>query len=71
MYFDPVSVSGMLMLSTAFLPSTPTAGPDKKTEQAGEYKVPEYFQYNELSFYDIDLDMAKYRLKQPTPGEKY
>lgn len=35
------------------------------------YKVPEYFQYNEHSYYDIDMDMLKYRLEQPHPGGKY
>ena len=37
----------------------------------GAYKVPEYYQYNEHSYYDIDVDMIKYRLEQPHPGRKY
>ena len=35
------------------------------------YKVPEYYQYNENSYYDIDMNMLKYRLEQPHPGRKY
>jgi hypothetical protein len=29
-----------------------------------KYCVPEYYQYNEMSFYDIDRDMANFRLPQ-------
>ena len=35
------------------------------------YKVPEYYQYNENSYYDIDREMMKHRLEQPHPGGKY
>ncbi|KAF5308909.1 hypothetical protein FQR65_LT00609 [Abscondita terminalis] len=31
----------------------------------GEYKNPEYFSYNELSYYEAEIEMAKYRLPQP------
>jgi len=39
-------------------------GPGASKE--GEYKNPEYYQYNPMSFYDIEKDMASYRLKQPS-----
>ena len=37
----------------------------------GTYKVQEYFHYNPHSFYDIDMEMIKFRLEQPVPGTKY
>jgi len=44
--------------------SSPPVGPGASKE--GEYKNPEYYQYNPMSFYDIEKDMASYRLKQPS-----
>lgn len=38
------------------------------TDQSKEatYGAPEYYQYNEYSFNDINLEMAKYRLPRPS-----
>ena len=51
-------------------PTTTTSSSDKEDDHR-VYKVPEYYQYNEHSYYDIDEDMLKYRLEQPHPGGKY
>lgn len=40
-------------------------------EQDDVYQVPEYFQYNEFSYYDLDINMLEHRLQQPKPGLKY
>ena len=40
------------------------------TDDPGQYKVPEYYQYDKNSYYDLDKDMVKYRIEQPKPGEK-
>lgn len=50
---------------------TATSGDSVKGGDQSVYKVPEYYQYNEDSYYDIDMDMLKYRLEQPHPGGKY
>ena len=31
------------------------------------YKVQEYFSYNQNSFYDLECDLEKHRLEQPSP----
>lgn len=30
------------------------------------YKVPEYYQHNQMSYIDFEVEMMKYRLPQPT-----
>ena len=57
--------------SISFRSHAHCSGADTKSSTDGVYNVPEYFQYDELSYYDLDIDMLKYRLKQPKPGEKY
>ena len=37
----------------------------------GRYQVEEYFNYNPHSYYDLEMTMRKYRLKQPKPGKEY
>lgn len=32
----------------------------------GEYKVPEYFCYDRFSYHGAEVELAKYRLPQPT-----
>jgi len=44
--------------------SSPPVGPGASKE--GEYKNPEYYQYNPMSFYDIEKDMEAFRLTQPS-----
>ena len=36
----------------------------------GPYKNPEYYTYNEMSFYDIERDMKSFRLPQPSSLKK-
>lgn len=57
--------------TTLDLKSTGNTGGSSSGKDQNVYKVQEYFQYNEASYYDIDKDMLKYRLEQPRPGEKY
>ncbi|KAF0300234.1 NADH dehydrogenase [ubiquinone] flavoprotein 3, mitochondrial [Amphibalanus amphitrite] len=33
--------------------------------KAGTYKNPEYYRYNPMSYFDLELDMKKDRLPQP------
>ena len=37
------------------------------TDDIATYKVQEYFSYNENSFYDLECDLEKHRLEQPSP----
>ncbi|XP_063958056.1 uncharacterized protein LOC135154709 [Lytechinus pictus] len=49
-------------------PSKPAAA--SKASTGGEsYQVPEYYQYNEMSYYQMESDMRKGRLPQPNPGQ--
>ncbi|CAG7828224.1 unnamed protein product, partial [Allacma fusca] len=38
--------------------------------KTGKYQNPEYFMYHELSYTDMDVVMAKYRLPQPSSRPK-
>ena len=40
----------------------PTVGKGK------EYQAPEYFGYNNYSYFDVEVDMAKQRCPQPKSG---
>ena len=64
-FLDPSSTTAATTSTT-----TSSSGSDKGGDQS-VYKVPEYYQYNENSYYDIDMNMLKYRLEQPHPGRKY
>lgn len=35
-------------------------------EYINQYKCPEYHGYNDMSFYDIENEMEKYRCQQPS-----
>ena len=37
------------------------------TDDNATYKVHEYFSYNQNSFYDLECDLEKHRLEQPSP----
>ncbi|CAG4953239.1 unnamed protein product [Colias eurytheme] len=41
-------------------------GPNVDPNKAGPYKVPEYFLYDNMSFFEAEKEMAKYRLPQPS-----
>ncbi|OQR76836.1 hypothetical protein BIW11_07519 [Tropilaelaps mercedesae] len=46
--------------------SSSVAAPEARIKAAGEeYLVPEYFQHNEYSFYDLNNDMLGRRMPQP------
>lgn len=61
---QPPSVPG-LSTSVVKNPSGPV-GPNVDKDKAGPYKVPEYFCYNTMSYYEAEVEMAKYRLPQPS-----
>lgn len=44
-----------------------------KTDDSSTYKVPEYYQFNHYSYFDIEKEMVKYRQKQPSslPHHEY
>ena len=49
-------------------PTAQPVGPGAKSD--GEYKVPEYFQYNTMSYHEAEVEMAKYRVPQPNANRK-
>lgn len=44
-------------------PTTGPVGPGAST--TGEYKVPEYFCFNNTSYYEAEIEMAQFRCPQP------
>lgn len=45
-------------------PNKGPVGPGAKVD--GDYKVPEYFNYNTMSYHEAEVEMAKYRIPQPS-----
>ena len=45
---------------------TPGVDQSKKAQLPGEYKSKEYYDFNQYSFYDIEKEMVKHRLPQPS-----
>lgn len=61
---SPENVPG---LSSAVVSSaTEPVGPGVKPDKSGVYKTPEYFCYNRMSFYEAEVEIAKYRNPPPT-----
>lgn len=50
-------------------PTSQPVGPGAKTD--GEYKVPEYFLYNNMSYAEAEVEMAKFRVPQPSADRKW
>ncbi|XP_063242257.1 uncharacterized protein LOC134542163 [Bacillus rossius redtenbacheri] len=59
---DPGNVPG---LSSAVL-SVPPGEVGPHASKQAEYKNPEYFCYNEFSYFEAENEMLKYRLPQPS-----
>lgn len=55
-------------LSTAVHTTQEPVGPG--ASKTGEYKVPEYFNYNKNSYFEAEVEMNKYRLPQPSSLKK-
>lgn len=54
-------------LSSAVVrPASQPVGPNVDPTKSGAYKVPEYFCYDNMSFFEAEVEMAKYRLPQPS-----
>lgn len=49
-------------------PTTGPVGPGAKTD--GDYKVPEYFCFNQYTFTEAEIELAKYRVPQPSALKK-
>ncbi|CAB3255916.1 unnamed protein product [Arctia plantaginis] len=54
-------------LSSAVVhPASGPVGPNVEPNKEGAYKVPEYFCYDNMSFFEAEIEMAKFRLPQPS-----
>ncbi|XP_055841935.1 uncharacterized protein LOC129909026 [Episyrphus balteatus] len=49
-------------------PATEPVGPGASAN--GEYKVPEYFCFSRVSYFEAEVEMAKYRCPQPKANRK-
>ncbi|XP_032518011.1 uncharacterized protein LOC116770586 [Danaus plexippus] len=45
-------------------------GPGVDPNKAGPYKVPEYFCYDNMSYFEAEIEMSKYRCPQPSAVKK-
>lgn len=62
----PENVPGMS--SAVVFTATEPVRPGVQTDKSGIYKTPEYFCYNRMSFYEAEVEIAKYR--NPPPAIK-
>lgn len=59
-------------LSAAVIhPAAQPVGPGVDPNKSGAYKVPEYFCYDSTSFFEAEIEMAKFRLPQPSAIKKW
>ncbi|XP_017483942.1 PREDICTED: uncharacterized protein LOC108372702 [Rhagoletis zephyria] len=49
-------------------PSSTPLGPG--ASHTSEYKVPEYYSFNRFSYAEAEVEIAKYRLPQPSANKK-
>ncbi|XP_053950656.1 uncharacterized protein LOC129239658 [Anastrepha obliqua] len=49
-------------------PTSEPLGPGAST--SGKYKVPEYYSFNRFSYAEAEVEIAKYRLPQPSAHKK-
>lgn len=58
-------------LSSAVIhPASEPLGPGVDPKKAGPYKVPEYFCYDNMSYFEAEIEMSKFRLPQPSALKK-
>lgn len=64
-------VSNVPGLSSAVIePAAAPVGPNVEPDKSGAYKVPEYFCYNNTSFFEAEIEMSKFRCPQPSALKK-
>lgn len=56
--------------SAVVIPTAEPVGPGIKPDKSGAYKSPEYFCYNDMSYYEAEVEMAKYRCPPPNANRK-
>lgn len=59
----PENVPGLS--SAVIFSATEPVGPGVQPDKSGVYKTPEYFCYNRMSFYEAEVEIAKYRNPPP------
>ncbi|XP_072930300.1 uncharacterized protein NdufV3 [Epargyreus clarus] len=58
-------------LSSAVIhPVSEPVGPGVDPQKSGAYKVPEYFCYDNMSYFEAEIEMAKFRCPQPSALKK-
>lgn len=56
--------------SNVIHPAEAPVGPGVDPNKSGAYKVPEYFCYDNMSFFEAEIEMSKFRLPQPSALKK-
>ncbi|KAB7495959.1 NADH dehydrogenase [ubiquinone] flavoprotein 3, mitochondrial [Armadillidium nasatum] len=65
----PSTVQSVIYSSVA-TPKDPSGPVGPGASKTADYKNPEYYCYNELSYFDLELEMMKDRLPQPKSGSE-
>lgn len=66
----PPTTNAPGLSSAVVRPTTEPVGPGIKPDKSGPYKSPEYFCYNDMSYYEAEVEMAKYRCPPPNAHRK-
>lgn len=56
--------------SNVIQPAIEPVGPGVDPKKTGAYKVPEYFQYDNMSYFEAEIEMSRYRCPQPSALKK-
>ncbi|XP_075976789.1 NADH:ubiquinone oxidoreductase subunit V3 [Anticarsia gemmatalis] len=56
--------------SSVIQPAPGPVGPNVEPNKSGAYKVPEYFCYDNMSFFEAEIEMSKFRCPQPSAIKK-
>ncbi|KAJ8720346.1 hypothetical protein PYW07_012389 [Mythimna separata] len=56
--------------SNVIQPAAQPVGPGVDPKKTGAYKVPEYFQYDNMSFFEAEIEMSSFRCPQPSALKK-
>lgn len=66
----PPSIDAPGLSGAVVIPTTDPVGPGIKPDKSGAYKSPEYFCYNDMSYYEAEVEMSKYRCPPPNANRK-
>ncbi|XP_061718372.1 uncharacterized protein LOC133525951 [Cydia pomonella] len=67
---DKVNANVPGLSQNCIAPASQPVGPGVDPKKSGPYKVPEYYLYNNMSYFEAEIEMSKYRCPQPSALRK-